>query len=540
MSKVEEKEKLMTESEAWRHLEDLFGSDSVIRPDEVIKTDIIRTKTPSLDRALGVGGWPRGRLVQLAGAPSSGKTLLALLAIAEWQSKDPENCAVFIDAEYTYSSSWAAKFGVDNDRVYLVKGNEAAKIFGGLVGRVKKNQATGKLTKVPGLFDMISSGQKITYVHPDTKKKLTLDCGKMGVVVLDSIANLQVPQEVEAEVGKSLMAAVARFLTVELKKLTSGIAKSNVLMIGINQVRVDPGQMFGNPECLDPMTTRVKVRHKVMDMAIYQEYLVHDLFSKFVKNLDYNRPENIDVSDLNLEIESFDFEKKEIVWERINNLIVKEPVLEHYQLGDLRGTGGHLVYNDSRESFIRLDAHPDAIKVSKPINVVDFSINRVKNYFANGHLNHNTTPGGKALKHACSVMVEVGPISGSDNLILDSREEKQGHKIRAKVTKNKLGPPFKVAEFFVDFRSGVVRKGEELLDLGVKLNIFERPNNRSYIICSEKLSSRESAIQFCEDNSLKVEELIRDFYINGGDSSLEETIEESQSSDPLNEAEENS
>jgi recombination protein RecA len=392
MAKSEEK--MMSESEAWKQLEELFGSDSVVRPDEVVKTDVIKTTTPSLDRAIGVGGWPRGRLIQLAGAPSSGKTLLALLAIAEWQSEHPENCAAFLDAEYTYSAEWAAKFGVDNDRVYLIKSNEAAKIFGGLVGKVKKNAVTGKLTKIPGLFDMIAAGQSISYVHPETKKKVNLNCGRMGVVVLDSIANLQVPQEVEADVGKSLMAAVARFLTVELKKLTPGIAKANVAMIGINQVRVNPGQMFGNPE---------------------------------------------------------------------------------------------------------------------------------------------DTPGGKALKHACSIMVEVGPMSGSDNLILDSREEKQGHKIRAKITKNKLGAPFKVAEFFVDFRSGVVRKGEELLELGVKLNLFERPNNRSYIINKEKLNSRDAAIEFCEANKDSIESAIRDYYLSGSDSSsdMSDATEEAEVENPF-------
>jgi len=388
MSKSEEKEKIMSESDAWKQLEELFGSDSVVRPDQVVRTDVIRTTSPSLDRALGVGGWPRGRLIQLAGAPSSGKTLLGLLAIAEWQSEHPDNCAAFLDAEFTYSAQWAAKFGVDNDRIYLIKSNEAAKIFGGLVGKVKKNKVTGKLTKIPGLFDMIAAGQTISYIHPDTKKKLNLDCGRMGVIVLDSIANLQVPQEIEADVGKALMAAVARFLTVELKKLTPGVAKANVAMIGINQVRVNPGQMFGNPE---------------------------------------------------------------------------------------------------------------------------------------------DTPGGKALKHACSVMVEVGPMSGEENIILDSREEKQGHKIKAKITKNKLAAPFKVGEFFVDFRSGVVRKGEELLETGVKLNIIERPNNRSYIINGEKLNSRDAAIEHCNSNMDKIEAMIREYYLSGSDASADtpEPIEES-------------
>ena len=78
-------DKVLSEVDAWKQLEDLFGSDSIVRPDEVIKTEFVRTGSPSLDRAIGVGGWPRGRLIQLAGAPSSGKTLMALLAIANWQ-----------------------------------------------------------------------------------------------------------------------------------------------------------------------------------------------------------------------------------------------------------------------------------------------------------------------------------------------------------------------------------------------------------------------------------------------------------------------
>jgi recombination protein RecA len=256
-------DKVLSETDAWKQLEDLFGGDSIVRPDEVVKTDFIRSGTPSLDRAIGVGGWPRGRLIQLAGAPSSGKTLMALIAIANWQKEHPDNCAAFLDAEFTYSPEWAAKFGVDNDRIYLVKNNEAAKLFTGLVGKVKKHPVTGKITKIAGLFDMIESGQQITYVHPVTKKKLTLDCGRMGVIVLDSIANIQVPQEVEADTGKALVAPIARFLTTELKKLTPGIAKANVCMIGINQVRVEVGKMFGDPECVDPFSTVVKIRYKV-------------------------------------------------------------------------------------------------------------------------------------------------------------------------------------------------------------------------------------------------------------------------------------
>ncbi len=241
-------EKLLTGSDAYKQLSSLFGEDSVVRPESIQKVDIIKTNSPGLDRAIGVGGWPRGRLIQIAGQQSSGKTLLSLCAIAQWQALDPENCAAFLDAEFTYDPRWAAKFGVDNDRVYLVKSNDAAPLFTGLVGKVRKNKVTQKVTKVAGLFDMIESNQEITYENPATKKVVTLKCGKMGVIVLDSVANLQTPTESEAEVGKQNMALTARFLSVELKKLTPGIARSNVAFIAINQVRTDLGKMFGNPE----------------------------------------------------------------------------------------------------------------------------------------------------------------------------------------------------------------------------------------------------------------------------------------------------
>ena len=161
---------------------------------------------------------------------------------------------------------------------------------------------------------------------------------------------------------------------------------------------------------------------------VYEELSVNDLFKRFFKNLDYSIPMEVDISDLSIEIESFDFEKNEKTFEKINKLIVKDPVDTHYRLGDLNATSGHLIYDSITNSFVRMDEHRDSVLVEEKMFVTDFSINRVENYYANGQLNHNTTPGGKALKHACSVMVEVGPISGADNLILDSRDEKQGHK----------------------------------------------------------------------------------------------------------------
>jgi recombination protein RecA len=389
--------KELTETKAYEQIESLFGSDNVFADmDEVPEVDIIKTPSPALDRIIGVGGWPRGRLIQLAGKESSGKTLLALQTMAYWQSLDPENCAAFLDAEYTYDQNWAASLGVDNDRVFLVKTNEAAKLFQGLVGKVKVNKQTGKTTKIAGLFDMISSGQVITYKSA-SGKKCSFNLGKMGVIALDSIAALQTPTEIASDVGKQNMALMARFLSTELKKLTPGIASSNVVMIAINQVRVNVGQMFGNPE---------------------------------------------------------------------------------------------------------------------------------------------STSGGKALKHACSLMVELGPMGGADNIMKDEHGEDIGRRIRVKITKNKVAAPFKKSEYFVKFNEGVINKEEEILEAGKMSGGILKPTTQSYLIGDTKITSREKALQYIRENYDYVEELVRAAYLSNVEPPLlepEETIDEIIQGNPFEE-----
>lgn len=357
--------KEMSGLQAYNHVSNLFGSDNVVHPEEIGVVDIIQTGSPSLDKALCIGGWCRGRIIQLAGKEGSGKTLLALLAMAHWQSLDDENCCAFIDAEFTYDPVWAETLGIDNDRVFLVKTNEADKIFTGLVGK-KSNKSTG-------LLEMIE--EKMTINHRVNGRDIELNLGKMGVIVLDSIAAVQVPTEVEADVGKQNIAAVARFLSTELKKLTPAVGHANVSFIIINQVRVNVGQMYGNPE---------------------------------------------------------------------------------------------------------------------------------------------GTSGGRALKHACSVMVEVAPIGGAEHVLFDANEEKIGHKLRAKVSKNKFGPSTKVAEFFVNFGEGVVNTAEELLDVGFKQGVILRPTTKSYIIDGEKIVSRESAIAYVDEHKERLEAEIRAKYLSEG------------------------
>lgn len=364
--------KEMTEFEAFNHINSLFGN-TIRTSDELEKVDIIKTTSPSLDRALGVGGWPRGRVIQLAGKPSSGKTALSLIAIAEWQRMDPENCAAFLDAEYTFDPSWAEGFGVDLDRLLLVKNNSGAELFTGLIGEMKINSATGKATKVPGLLDFVQDGTIIKAKNSKTGKIISLNCKKLGIIVLDSVASVNTPTEEVSAIGKQNMALMSRFLSVELKKLTPALSKSNVAFIAINQVRTSPGVMFGDP---------------------------------------------------------------------------------------------------------------------------------------------TTTSGGNAWKHACSLMVMLAPLTAKDAQIMDANEEQIGTRVKAKIAKNKVARPFKTAEYNLNFDKGVINKAEELLDTGVITRVFERPNNRSYIVNNEKLNSRSDAIEYINQNFDLIEGIVRESYIN--------------------------
>lgn len=244
--------KKVTQSEAEKEITKFFGEDTVFFDGNIAtKYEAISTGSPNLDEAIGIGGIPMGRITQLAGQESSGKTMLALSCIREYLNKNPENTALFIDAEYTYDPVWAEKQGVDTSRVMVIKTNDAKAIFEGLIGKSKVNSVTKKISKsMKGILD---------YVIEGTDPKFA----KLGIIILDSIAVLNTPLELAAEVGKANMAPIPRFLSTELKKLTPVVAQANVAFIGINQVRVNLGQMFGDPSCVDPFSTKIKIRYKI-------------------------------------------------------------------------------------------------------------------------------------------------------------------------------------------------------------------------------------------------------------------------------------
>ncbi len=192
-------------------IEKQFGKGSVMRlGDHDVSRDIQAVSTGSLglDIALGVGGLPRGRVIEIYGPESSGKTTLTLQVIAEMQKMG--GTAAFIDAEHALDPSYAQKLGVDVDNLLVSQpdtGEQALEIA-----------------------DML------------------VRSGSVDVVVVDSVAALTPKAEIEGEMGDSHMGLQARLMSQALRKLTANIKRTNTLVIFINQIRMKIGVMFGNPE----------------------------------------------------------------------------------------------------------------------------------------------------------------------------------------------------------------------------------------------------------------------------------------------------
>jgi recombination protein RecA len=188
-----------------------FGKGSVMKlgqREPVAEADTVSTGSLGLDIALGIGGLPRGRVVEIYGPESSGKTTLALHAVAEVQKKG--GIAAYIDAEHALDPIYARKLGVDVDELLISQPD------------------TGE------------QGLEIT----DTLVR----SGGVDIVVIDSVAALTPKAELEGEMGDQLPGLQARLMSQALRKLTGSISKSNTIVVFINQIRMKIGIMFGNPE----------------------------------------------------------------------------------------------------------------------------------------------------------------------------------------------------------------------------------------------------------------------------------------------------
>ncbi len=196
---------------ALSQIERAFGKGSIMRlgaNDQVVEIETISTGSLGLDIALGIGGLPRGRIVEIYGPESSGKTTLALHTIAEAQKKG--GICGFIDAEHALDPVYARKLGVDLENLLISQpdtGEQALEICDTLVRS-----------------------------------------GALDVIVVDSVAALTPRAEIEGEMGDSLPGMQARLMSQALRKLTASISRSKTMVIFINQIRMKIGVMFGSPE----------------------------------------------------------------------------------------------------------------------------------------------------------------------------------------------------------------------------------------------------------------------------------------------------
>jgi len=196
---------------AMAQIEKAYGREAIMKMGDraaKIKVDVIPTGVLSLDLAIGVGGVPRGRIIEIYGPESSGKTTLALSIVAQAQKLG--GAAAYIDAEHAMDPEYAKKLGVDTDNILIAQpdsGEEALEI-------------TEKLVRSSAL----------------------------DVIVIDSVAALVPKAEIEGEMGDSHMGLQARLMSQALRKLTSSIARSHTCLIFINQIRHKIGVMFGSPE----------------------------------------------------------------------------------------------------------------------------------------------------------------------------------------------------------------------------------------------------------------------------------------------------
>ena len=205
------KEKLQALEAAIGQIEKAFGKGSVMKlgqSDTMADVEAVSTGSLGLDIALGIGGLPRGRIVEIYGPESSGKTTLALHAVAEAQ-KAGGVCA-FVDAEHALDPGYARKLGVDLDEL---------------------------------LISQPDSGEQALEIADTLVRSTSVD-----VVVVDSVAALVPRAELEGEMGDAHVGLQARLMSQALRKLTATIAKSNCMVIFINQIRLKIGVMFGSPE----------------------------------------------------------------------------------------------------------------------------------------------------------------------------------------------------------------------------------------------------------------------------------------------------
>jgi len=341
-------------SDIFKQMEKLYGDDGL---GKIGPVEVLSTGSYVLDEAIGPWGAPKGRLCQFAGREASGKTFMSLMMIKELQQRNPNNWAYFIDAEYALDIEWCKKLGVDvsPERFRVLRSNKGVEIFEKLCGVPHKEPGKPKVKL--GLLDLIKQ----------VKEEDGENSGDV-IIVLDSIASVMPPMEEASPSGKNNMALMSRFLPPELRKTIPLLSQTGTTLIAINQVRTDPGKLWGNPE---------------------------------------------------------------------------------------------------------------------------------------------TTPGGQTWKHFCSLMINFTYLENKDSKIFDKNGDQIGHTIRARMDKVKVGAPFRVCDFTIEYTKGITNKHQEIADLATKYGVVNRPNNKTYEYKGHKFVGKDNYYNAFLDGTLDQEEILK-------------------------------
>lgn len=462
-------------------VEKRFGDRAIQRLGDAssLKVDVISTQSLGIDIATGVGGVPRGRITEIYGPESSGKTLFCLHVIAEAQ-KQGGTC-VLIDAENAFDVEQARSIGVDVENLH--------------VSQPESGEAALEIAQT-----MIASGS-------------------IDVLVVDSAAALVSRAEIEGDMGDSHVGLQARLMSQAMRKLSSPIKATNTAVIFTNQLREKVGVMFG---CLhgDTLINFVDGRaipiKKVVDNHI--EGLVwafDEEKKKFVpaRIVDWHNNGEVSFNEdyISIETESVDGANRFFV-----------TVTPDHKILTKRGwvESKNITLND--EIVARSEFASCNVKVLSIENASDFqmqekgkydiSVENYHNYLAGGtnggiivHNSPETTPGGRALKFYASVRLDIRRIE-----TLKDGEEVIGIKSRVKVSKNKVAAPFREAEvdimFSPEYKRGFSLSGE-VLDFGVK-DEFIRKAGAFYSYGDVKLGQgRENVKKFLEKNPELLEQI---------------------------------
>ncbi|HOF99449.1 MAG TPA: recombinase RecA [Paludibacteraceae bacterium] len=245
-------EKIKALQLAMEKIEKDYGKGTIMRmgDNQIVDIDVIPTGSIGLNIALGVGGYPRGRVIEIYGPESSGKTTLAIHAIAEAQKAG--GIAAIIDAEHAFDRAYAEKLGVNTDEL---------------------------------LISQPDSGEQALEIADQLIRSSAVD-----IVVIDSVAALTPKAELEGDMGDSKMGLQARLMSQALRKLTANISKTNTTCIFINQLREKIGVMFGNPETTTGgnalkfyASVRLDIR-KIGQLKDGEEVIGHQTRVRVVKN----------------------------------------------------------------------------------------------------------------------------------------------------------------------------------------------------------------------------------------------------------------